>query len=516
MKIPGKWWEKKTRTADEAGASTTLEKDANMDNGTGVEKAGASLKGNASAETGVSVAATFGSNASGNKAVGHANPGNAAPATTGRPPGFSPSTDGPGVPVNPSADSMNPPSSGLNGLGLALGGSETPVVSGAMGSAATAGASTSSSSAGIVTSAVVSTIVPATAEKTSVAVASADKPQGSSLTHDKRRALGRGLESLLPGPRVIAGAVGTGAAAGSSPAPGTVPLDGSAPLSGVVPELHAQAAVRKTADGHAVIDIPVDRVEANPHQTRRFPPADMPELEELATSIRVHGVVQPITVRPGKDGHYILISGERRLRASKLAEKTAVPAIVRVVSEQQAAEITVVENLQREDLNCMDQARAFIMLSQNFGLTQEQIGQRVGASRESISNYMRLAKLPPLVQDYLQTGQLDFSHARILLNLKDPDVIARVAHRAAHESMSVEKLEHFVLFDPSMTGATREAPKRGARWVDPNVRAAQRDLERILGVKVRIRDRKGKGKITLEYSTLEDFDRVIGMLKGKK
>lgn len=422
--------------------------------------------------------------------------------------------------MNPSADSMNPASSGLNGPGLAVGGSETPVVSGAVASAATAGATTSSSSAvgaGIVTSAVVSTIVPATAEKASVAVASADKPPGSSLTHDKRRALGRGLESLLPGPRVIAGAGGTGAAAaGSSPAPGTVALDGIAPLSGVIPELQAQAAVRKTADGHAVIDIPVDRVEANPHQTRRFPPTDMPELEELATSIRVHGVVQPITVRPGKDGHYILISGERRLRASKLAGKTAVPAIVRVVSEQQAAEITVVENLQREDLNCMDQARAFIMLSQNFGLTQEQIGQRVGASRESVSNYMRLAKLPPLVQDYLQTGQLDFSHARILLNLKDPDVIARVAHRAAHESMSVEKLEHFVLFDPSMTGAAREAPKRGARWVDPNVRAAQRDLERILGVQVRIRDRKGKGKITLEYSTLEDFDRVIGMLKGKK
>jgi len=228
-------------------------------------------------------------------------------------------------------------------------------------------------------------------------------------------------------------------------------------------------------------------------------------------------VLQPVTVRPGKDGHYFLITGERRVRASKMAGKTTVPAIVRVVSEQQAAEMTVIENLQRRDLNCIDLARAYIMLSQDFGMTQDQIGQRVGIARESVSNYMRLAKLPKSVQQFLQNGDLDFSHARILLNLEDPDVLERVAHKAAHEEWSVDKLEHFVLFDPSMFGAKKKETKGGggARWVDPNVRAAQRDLERILAVKVRIRDRKGKGKITLEYATLEDFDRVVGMLKGK-
>ena len=357
------------------------------------------------------------------------------------------------------------------------------------------------------------------ADKTNPAEKS-DKAHGPTLAHDKRRALGRGLDSLLPTPRVIGGAGAAPSAAGGTTAasvPATMPTDGHAAVPGVIPDLHAATPTRKTVDGHEIIDIPLDRVAPNPHQTRTILQSDMPELEELAASIRLHGVMQPISVRPRKDGRYVLIAGERRVRASKLAEKVTVPAIVRQVSEQQAAEMTVIENLQREDLNCMDQARAYVMLSQTFGLTQEQIGQRIGTSRESVSNYMRLVKLPPLVQEYLQRGELEFSHARILLNLKDPDVIERVAHRAAHENWSVEKLEDFVMFDPSVAGVSRDAPKaRGARWVDPNVRAAQRELERILGVKVRIRDRKGKGKITLEYSTLEDFDRVLGMLKGKK
>jgi ParB family chromosome partitioning protein len=155
------------------------------------------------------------------------------------------------------------------------------------------------------------------------------------------------------------------------------------------------------------------------------------------------------------------------------------------------------------------------MLSKDFGLTQEQIGQRVGSARETVSNYMRLARLPLPVQQYLQDGKLEFSHARVLLNLEDPSVQERVAQKAVHEDWSVDKLEHFVLFDPSMFGQHKTGGKGGgARWVDPNVRAAQRELERILGVKVRIRDRKGKGKITLEYSTIEDYDRVLEMLKG--
>jgi ParB family transcriptional regulator, chromosome partitioning protein len=345
------------------------------------------------------------------------------------------------------------------------------------------------------------------------AVTDKPAPDRPVLAHDKRRALGRGLESLLPGPRAV-----PGAAAIAAPAAGAAAIPAAAPIPGTLPELQGQAA-RKPADGYEVIELALDLIDKNPYQTRKIRRADEDDeaLFELSESIRVNGVIQPITVRRGKEGHYLLVAGERRVEASRTANKTTIPAIVRTVSEQQAAEITVIENLQRADLNCMEQALAYIVLSRDFGMTQEQIGERVGVSRESVSNYMRLAKLPGPVQDYLIRGQLEFSHARVLLNLQDPEVIAKVAHKAATENWSVDKLENFVLFDPSMFPGQKPASKGGgARWVDPNVRAAQRDLERILGVKVKIRDRKGKGKITLEYATLEDFDRVLEMLTGKK
>jgi len=220
-------------------------------------------------------------------------------------------------------------------------------------------------------------------------------------------------------------------------------------------------------------------------------------------------------VRPGKEGHYVLILGERRCRASKLAGKETIPAIVRTVSDQQAAEMTIVENLQRQDLNCLEQAHAFAQLSQVFHLTQDQIGQRTGCSRESISNYMRLLKLPASVQQFLREGRLGFSEARVLLTLLDPSLIPKIADEAVRKHLSVEQLEDLV-FDTNVPLQRQDQPRRGARWVDPNVRAAQTELERVLGVRVRIRDRKGKGKIVIEYATLEDFDRVVEMLKGKQ
>jgi ParB family chromosome partitioning protein len=376
-----------------------------------------------------------------------------------------------------------------------------------------------------------------TADKTAAAEQAGAEKAGARPA--LRRALGRGLESLLrpAGTSTSATAAGTGAmAAATAPegataaavaaaaVPHAVPEGASsqgdgAAVPGVIAELQAQAAARR-ADGHEVLDIAIELIDLNPHQTRSWTKWEIDSLGELRESIKVQGVLQPVTVRPGKGGRYTLITGERRMRASRMAGKATIPAIVRIVSEQQAAEMTVIENLQRRDLNCIDLARAYIMLSKDFNLTQEQIGERVGVARESVSNYMRLAKLPQETQIYVQNGDLGFSHARILLNLEDHAVINRVALKAVDEEWSVDKLEHFVLFDPSMAGVKRasEGNKRravGARWVDPNVRAAQRELERILGVRVRIRDKNGKGKITLEYSTLEDFDRVLKMLTGK-
>jgi ParB family chromosome partitioning protein len=176
--------------------------------------------------------------------------------------------------------------------------------------------------------------------------------------------------------------------------------------------------------------------------------------------------------------------------------------------------MTVIENIQRQDLRCMEQSAAFAMLSPEFGLTQEEIGKKTGVSRETVSNYMRLLKLPPEVHRFLNNRDLEFSHARELLNLLDPTMVVKIAEQAVKQSMSVLQLERLVFDTNVPLQKQADAIRRGARWVDPNVKAAQRQLEEALGVRVRIRDRKGKGKIVIEYATIEDFDRVVEMLKG--
>ena len=333
----------------------------------------------------------------------------------------------------------------------------------------------------------------------------AEKTAVEEKSGEKRKALGRGLDSLLPsGPRAVTPAPALGR-------PVTAP-----PQPAVIPEIQAA----RTPSGDGVLEIALDSIDTNPYQTRMAHHLDEEResgggtLAELADSIRANGVIQPITVRPGKDGRYVLITGERRWRASKLAGKTKVPAIVKVVSDQQAAEMTIVENLQRQDLNCLEQAHAFAKLSQDFRMTQEQIGHRVGVSRETVSNYMRLLKLPAMVGQYLSEGRLGFSEARILLTLPTPELMQKVADEAVTKHYSWEQLEERVM--AINLPLKNDAPVQGkARWVDPNVRAAQSALERTLGVRVRIRDKKGRGKIVIEYSTLEDFDRVVEMLKGK-
>jgi ParB family chromosome partitioning protein len=320
---------------------------------------------------------------------------------------------------------------------------------------------------------------------------------------EKRKALGRGLESLLPsGPRMVAAVAYPQTAPISQSA--ISPLGREPAAAGTAPEV-----VRKAGD--EVREIALDLIDDNPYQTRKLFNEEL--LGELANSIKTSGVVQPIVVRQ-QEGRYVLVLGERRCRASKLAGKTTISAIVRKVSDQQAAEMTVVENLQRQDLNCLEQAAAFAKLSTSFGLTQEQIGQRVGLSRESVSNYMRLLKLPENVLQYLQTGQLGFSEARVLLQFKEPEIITKIANEAVRRHLSVQGVEELCA-KAWMTEQPQEPKEGGARWVDPNVRAAQRQLEEILGVRVKIKDHKGKGKIVIEYATLEDFDRVVDML-GKK
>jgi ParB family chromosome partitioning protein len=290
----------------------------------------------------------------------------------------------------------------------------------------------------------------------------------------KKKALGRGLDALLPSSRPAAAAV--------APAP-------------------------QSNDGSR--EIPINEVDRNPYQTRLR--VDEAALNELAASIRATGVVQPILVRPVmKDGHtrYQLIAGERRWLASQRAGKQSVPAVIKHVSNEQAMEMTIVENLQREDLNPMEQAKAFDRLSREFGLTQEQMAQRTGKDRASIANFLRLLKLPADVQVEIDGGNLTFGHAKVLMALEAPEAISKAAKHVITQALSVRKTEELVynLLHPVEKAKKVEKPQ------DPNVREAARALQQALGVRVEIDDHKGKGKIVLKYASLEDFDRIVEML----
>jgi ParB family chromosome partitioning protein len=297
-------------------------------------------------------------------------------------------------------------------------------------------------------------------------------------SNDKRKALGRGLESLLP----------------------------TRPLNQPITMPAAQAAA-------STQEIPIDSIDPNPYQTRRR--INETALEELAESIRASGVVQPVVLRPVANGRYQLVAGERRWHASRRAGKTTIPAVVRQISNEQAMEITIIENLQREDLNPVEQARAFERLSREFGLTQEQIASRTGKDRASISNFVRLLKLPEDVQNALEAGTLSFGHGKVLLAMAGfPEHLERAAREIIEKQLSVRQTEELVarLLNPQAAEQKQEKP---AVPVDPNVREAQRSLESSLGVKVEIHDRKGKGKIILKYGSLEDFDRIVEALAAK-
>ena len=339
---------------------------------------------------------------------------------------------------------------------------------------------------------------------------------------EKRRALGRGLDSLLPsGPRVVSSG---SAAAASSPV--VIPPQPMAPAGPAIVPPHpatsgsgAGAATRTEpapslatgTRGQEVIEIALDLIDENPYQTRRtFDPA---ALSELSESIKASGLAQPIVVRPGENGRYILVLGERRCRASKLAGNAAVPAIVRRLGNEQAAEMTVVENLQRQDLNCLEQAHAFARLSREFNLTQEQIGKRTGSSRESVANYMRLLKLPQGVLDLVGQGKIGFSEARVLLEATvflDSAGVEELAQKAVALGWTVKELKAQV---NSLQGPAEKNAPAPPKPVDANVKAAESELQRMLGMRVRISDRKGKGTILIQYRSVEDFEHLLDVLR---
>ncbi len=315
----------------------------------------------------------------------------------------------------------------------------------------------------------------------------------------RRTALGKGLESLLGPPR--ASSVGGGGAAGS-----VGRLAASADAS------NAEKAEKTTG---RPLELALEAIERNPFQTRTH--FDEKKLGELAVSIRASGVHQPIVVRELTAGRYQLIAGERRWRASKLAGVATIPAIVRQVSDEQAMEMTIVENLQREDLNPMEQARAFNRLGHEFRMTQEQMAERTGKDRASIGNFMRLLRLPKMVQDFIEAGELTFGHGRALLALDSVQRMEASAQFMVAGAMSVRNAELFVQDQLNPEAKQKRAAKAAAseRAQDPNVREAQERLQRALGLRVRIEDKKGKGRVIIDYSGVDDFDAILGALGGE-
>ncbi|HEX4650530.1 MAG TPA: ParB/RepB/Spo0J family partition protein, partial [Granulicella sp.] len=291
---------------------------------------------------------------------------------------------------------------------------------------------------------------------------------------------------------------------------GPRPQSPAAPASGVAGTVAAVAAgaVEAVESTGRPLEIALERIDRNPNQTRTT--FDEAKLAELAQSIAASGVVQPIVVRALPNGRYQLIAGERRLLASKKAEKTHIPAIVRQVSDEQAMEMTIVENLQRADLNPMEQARAYQRLSQEFKMTQEQMAVRTGVQRASVANFLRLLRLPEAIQGKVEAGELSFGHARTLLALDSAEAIVAAAQKVMALSMSVRQTETYVqgLLNPE----AKEKKERPEELIDPNVREAQDRLQRSLGLKVRIEDKAGKGKVIIEYARLEDFDAILAAL----
>jgi ParB family chromosome partitioning protein len=255
--------------------------------------------------------------------------------------------------------------------------------------------------------------------------------------------------------------------------------------------------------------IPSDSIDPNPLQPRRLFHAE--RLEELAQSIRANGIIQPLVVRRSGE-RYQLVAGERRWRAAKLAGAAQVPVVIRDIPDDRLLEITLVENIQREDLNPIETAIAFERMMRELSLNPEEIGHRTGKDRTTIVNSVRLLQLPHDLQQLVAERRLSAGHARCLLSLPDPELQREVAERAVAQGWSVRQVERTT--QRMLEGRKPKHVDEVA--ADPNVKAAIQELERVLGTKVRIVEKaKQKGRIEIEYYSSEDLDRIYSTIVGE-
>jgi ParB family transcriptional regulator, chromosome partitioning protein len=308
-----------------------------------------------------------------------------------------------------------------------------------------------------------------------------------------RNALGRGLGALIrePEPQVPAR-----------------PVEGNPPQTAGVPATGGSAAapapaLNATPPGPLQIDI--DLIEPSPYQPRSSFREEA--LDELARSIQSSGIIQPLVVRP-IGNRYQLIAGERRWRAAQRAELKSVPSIVRQVPDELAMEMTLVENIQREDLNAIEQARAFERLMEEFHATQEDVAERTGKDRATVANAIRLLKLEPTIQDWIEEGKLTAGHGRALLAVADTQLRMRYAQRASRGGLTVRQIERMA------SRRSRAAKTPAETQMDPNVREALEELQRHLGTKVLMRQKTKvrPGQLILEFYDQGQLMRIYDRL----
>ncbi|MEO8130440.1 MAG: ParB/RepB/Spo0J family partition protein [Bryobacteraceae bacterium] len=297
-----------------------------------------------------------------------------------------------------------------------------------------------------------------------------------------RKALGKGLSALLP--------------ARQAPRPETA----AAPAVASAPE--------KPASG--MLKISIDLIDPNPLQPRSVFQPD--RLAELAQSIRSNGVIQPLVVQR-QGARYILVAGERRWRASRMAELQEVPVVVQEYADDRVLEIALIENIQREDLNPIEVAQALERLGRDLKLSHEQIGQRTGKDRATVTNLLRLLRLPQPIQLLVAEHRLSMGHARAIVGLPNEESQTQLAEKAAAQGMSVRQVERQV----QQMLTKREPAEPVAIPSDPNVKAAGREMESALGTRVRIVAKSpDRGQIEIEYYSSDDLDRIYNLIVGEK
>lgn len=276
-------------------------------------------------------------------------------------------------------------------------------------------------------------------------------------------------------------------------------------LSALIPE-GATAPVAEERSG-GVQEVPLSAIVPNPYQPRRrFRESG---LQELAASIRVHGVVEPVVVRP-LGGEFQLVSGERRVRAARLAGLSSVPAVVRACDEREMAEVALVENLQREDLSPVEEAAAYQRLVEEFGWTQEAIGEKVGKSRSHIANLIRLLQLPASVLEAMDNGELTAAHGKVLLSVAEEER-GRWATLAIEQGWSVAELSRRI--EAAGRATSRVQPAQGSEL---HLESMAAELRRRIGLPVQVKGSGERGRVEIRYSSLAELERLVELLSGEE